>query len=76
EQDSAARARQALEAAEAVRRSSDSGRVELQHAIERMQQLSAQTKASRELLDGLSARTEEIRQITDVIQSIASQTNL
>ena len=76
EQDSAARARQTLEAAEAVRRSSDSGRVELQHAIERMQQLSAQTEASRELLDGLSARTEEIRQITDVIQSIASQTNL
>lgn len=76
EQDSATRARQTLEAAEAVRRSSDSGRAELQHAIERMQQLSAQTEASRELLDGLSARTEEIRQITDVIQSIASQTNL
>ncbi|QGZ29556.1 methyl-accepting chemotaxis protein [Stutzerimonas stutzeri] len=76
EQDSAARARQALEAAEAVRRSSDSGRAELQHAIERMQQLSAQTEASRELLDGLAARTEDIRQITDVIQSIASQTNL
>ncbi|MFL9813483.1 methyl-accepting chemotaxis protein [Stutzerimonas sp. VN223-3] len=76
EQDSAARARQALEAAEAVRRSSDSGRAGLQHAIERMQQLSAQTEASRGLLDGLSARTEEIRRITDVIQSIASQTNL
>src|SRR5690606_18465178 len=45
-------------------------------AIERMQTLSAQTQASRELLDGLAARTEEIRQITDVIQSIASQTNL
>lgn len=76
EQDSAARASQTLEAAEAVRRSSDGGRAELQHAIERMQHLSAQTEASRELLDGLSARTEEIRQITDVIQSIASQTNL
>ncbi|WP_413042680.1 methyl-accepting chemotaxis protein [Pseudomonas sp. YJ42] len=76
EQGSASRARQALEAAEAVRRSSDSGRAELQHAIERMQALSAQTQASRELLDGLSARTEEIRRITDVIQSIANQTNL
>ena len=76
EQDSAALARQALDAAAAVRRSSDSGRSDLQQAIERMQQLSAQTEASRELLDGLSARTEEIRQITDVIQSIASQTNL
>lgn len=76
EQDSADRARHALEAAEAVRRSSDSGRTALQQAIERMQHLSAQTHASRELIDGLSARTEEIRQITDVIQSIASQTNL
>ena len=76
EQDSAARAREALDAAEAVRRSSDCGRAELQQAIERMQRLGEQTKASRELLDGLSSRTEEIRQITDVIQSIASQTNL
>lgn len=76
EQDSAARAHQTLEAAQAVRCSSDAGRSELQHAIERMQTLSAQTQASRELLDGLAARTEEIRQITDVIQSIASQTNL
>ncbi|MCO7544050.1 methyl-accepting chemotaxis protein [Pseudomonas nitrititolerans] len=76
EQDSARRAQQAQEAAEAVRRSSDSGRAELQQAIERMQQLSANTQASRELIDGLSARTNEIRQITDVIQSIASQTNL
>ena len=76
EQDSASRARQALEAAEAVRRSSDTGRAALQDAIERMQALSAQTQSSRELLDGLSARTEEIRQITDVIQAIASQTNL
>ena len=76
EQHSAASAQQTLEAAEAVRRSSEAGRAELQHANERMQQLSAQTEASRALLDGLAARTEEIRQITDVIQSIASQTNL
>lgn len=76
EQDSAARAQQALEAAERVRSSSDNGRTALQQAIERMQQLSAQTESSRELLDGLSSRTEEIRRITDVIQSIASQTNL
>src|SRR5690606_32660205 len=54
----------------------DSGSAELQQAIERMRQLSANTHASRELIDGLSARTDEIRQITDVIQSIASQTNL
>ncbi|WP_431978465.1 methyl-accepting chemotaxis protein [Pseudomonas phenolilytica] len=75
-QDSAERARHTLEAAQAVRRSSDAGQTELLQAIARMQQLSAQTQSSRELIDGLSARTEEIRQITDVIQSIASQTNL
>ncbi|MGA6099782.1 methyl-accepting chemotaxis protein [Stutzerimonas marianensis] len=76
EQQSADRARHALDAAQAVRSRSDSGRADLLQAIERMQQLSAQTQSSRELLDGLSARTEEIRQITDVIQAIASQTNL
>ncbi len=76
EQDSAERARHTLDAAQAVRQRSDAGQAELQKAIERMQQLSAQTHASRELIDGLSARTEEIRRITDVIQSIASQTNL
>jgi len=76
EQDSAERARHTLDAAQAVRERSDTGQAELQRAIERMQQLSAQTHASRELIDGLSARTEEIRRITDVIQSIASQTNL
>ncbi|TBU94829.1 chemotaxis protein [Stutzerimonas kirkiae] len=75
-QDSAERAREALQAAESVRASSDSGRQALQQAIGCMQQLSEQTETSRELVDGLSARTEEIRQITDVIQSIASQTNL
>ena len=76
EQDSAERARHTLDAAQAVRQRSDAGQAELQRAIERMQQLSAQTQASRELIDGLSSRTEEIRRITDVIQSIASQTNL
>lgn len=76
EQDSADRARHTLDAAQAVRQRSDAGQSELQRAIERMQQLSEQTHASRELIDGLSARTEEIRRITDVIQSIASQTNL
>lgn len=76
EQDSAERARHTLDAAQSVRQRSDAGQAELQRAIERMQQLSAQTHASRGLIDGLSARTEEIRRITDVIQSIASQTNL
>ena len=76
EQDSAARAQQALAAAQAVRQRSGDGQLELQQAIEGMQQLSAQTSASRALIDGLSARTEQIQQVTQVIQSIASQTNL
>jgi len=76
EQHSAEQARQALQAAESVRASSDTGQAGLAQAITRMQQLSDQTRTSRELIDGLSARTDDIRQITDVIQSIASQTNL
>ncbi len=76
EQHSAERASQAQQAAEAVRHASDEGHRGLQQAVERMRQLSAQTQASRELLDGLASRTEDIRRITDVIQSIASQTNL
>jgi methyl-accepting chemotaxis protein len=76
EQDSAQRAEQTLAAAQRVRQSSATGQQELQLAIGRMQQLSAQTAASRELIDGLSSRTEQIEQVTQVIQSIASQTNL
>ncbi|TBU97175.1 methyl-accepting chemotaxis protein [Phytopseudomonas dryadis] len=76
EQDNAQRAGQTLNAAQTVRDSSASGQAELQQAISRMQQLSAQTAASRELIDGLGKRTEQIEQVTQVIQSIASQTNL
>ena len=76
EQSNAHRAGQTLGAAQTVRDSSASGQAELQQAIARMQALSAQTSASRELIDGLSARTEQIEQVTQVIQSIASQTNL
>ncbi len=76
EQDSAARAEQTLSAARQVRDASASGQAELSEAIARMQQLSAQTLASRELIDGLGSRTEQIEQVTQVIQSIASQTNL
>jgi methyl-accepting chemotaxis protein len=76
EQDSAARAEQTLAAARQVRDASASGQAELSQAIARMQQLSAQTLASRELIDGLGSRTEQIEQVTQVIQSIASQTNL
>ncbi|WP_414704066.1 methyl-accepting chemotaxis protein [Pseudomonas sp. UBA2684] len=76
EQDNAQRAQQTLAAAQTVRQSSANGQQELQQAIGAMQQLSAQTAASRELIDGLSTRTEQIEQVTQVIQSIASQTNL
>ena len=76
EQDNAQRAQQTLEAAQTVRHTSEEGQQALQQAIGRMQQLSAQTAASRELIDGLSTRTEQIEQVTQVIQSIASQTNL
>ena len=76
EQSNAERAGQTQGAAQTVRASSATGQAELQQAISRMQQLSAQAAASRELIDGLSARTEQIEQVTQVIQSIASQTNL
>ncbi len=76
EEDSAQRAEQTLSAARAVRGRSDDGQRELQRAIELMQRLSAQGDDSRTLIDGLGARTEQIEQVTAVIQSIASQTNL
>lgn len=67
EQDSAVRAEQTLAAARQVRDASASGQAELSQAIARMQQLSAQTLASRELIDGLGSRTEQIEQVTQVI---------
>lgn len=76
EQNSAERAERTLEAARHVREASANGQDELSQAIARMQQLSAQNLASRELIDGLGSRTEQIEQVTQVIQSIASQTNL
>ncbi|NQD95383.1 methyl-accepting chemotaxis protein [Pseudomonas sp. CrR25] len=76
EQDNAQRAGQTLAAAQTARQNSAEGQQALHQAIGRMQQLSAQTAASRELIDGLSRRTEQIEQVTQVIQSIASQTNL
>nr|WP_218570295.1 methyl-accepting chemotaxis protein [Pseudomonas mangiferae] len=76
EEDSAQRAEQTLEAARAVRGRSEDGQQELQRAIGLMQRLSAQGEDSRTLIDGLGSRTEQIEQVTAVIQSIASQTNL
>ncbi|MGB4074074.1 MAG: methyl-accepting chemotaxis protein [Pseudomonas sp.] len=76
EQDNAQRAEQTLLAAQSVRQNSESGQQELRAAITAMQQLSTQAATSRELIDGLSSRTEQIEKVTLVIQSIASQTNL
>ncbi|WP_425439019.1 methyl-accepting chemotaxis protein [Pseudomonas jinjuensis] len=65
-----------MEAATKARIGSDQGRGELQTAIARMHQLSVRASASRESIEALSQRSEEIQRVAHVIQSIASQTNL
>jgi methyl-accepting chemotaxis protein len=67
---------QALAAASEARQSSDAGRSVLAESITRMHQLSKRAIGSRELIEALSQRSEEIQRVTLVIQSIASQTNL
>ncbi|KAF1052506.1 MAG: Methyl-accepting chemotaxis protein McpA [Stenotrophomonas maltophilia] len=69
-------ARQAMDAAVEARAGSDAGRAELQHAIARMHQLSQRASASREMIEALHQRSDDIQRVTQVIQSIASQTNL
>jgi methyl-accepting chemotaxis protein len=68
--------RQALGAASEAHRSSSVGRGELLQSIEQMHQLSQRATSSRELIEALSLRSDEIQRVTLVIQSIASQTNL
>ena len=68
--------RQALSAASEAHRSSAEGRVVLAESITRMHQLSQRANDSRQLIEALSVRSEEIQRVTLVIQSIASQTNL
>lgn len=65
-----------LEAAHDARRSSDEGLLVLRQSIARMHQLSGRASASRELIGGLSQRSEDIQRVTQVIQGVASQTNL
>ena len=76
EQDSAGSARQALEVAQQVHQRSEAGRDALNVAISAIRALSDHARESRELIAGLSARTDKIQQVTEVIQTIASQTNL
>ncbi|PRA33077.1 methyl-accepting chemotaxis protein [Pseudomonas poae] len=68
--------REALDAASQAHQRSTQGREVLGRSITRMHQLSERANASRELIEALSQRSEEIQRVTLVIQSIASQTNL
>ncbi|WP_371918662.1 methyl-accepting chemotaxis protein [Pseudomonas sp. ICMP 460] len=68
--------RQALGAASQAHQRSTQGREVLAQSITRMHQLSERANASRQLIEALSQRSEEIQRVTLVIQSIASQTNL
>jgi len=68
--------REALGAASEAHHSSTAGRTELVDSISRMHQLSQRANASRELIEALSERSDDIQRVTLVIQSIASQTNL
>ncbi|WP_428839145.1 methyl-accepting chemotaxis protein [Pseudomonas syringae] len=76
EQQTAQLSQQALVAASEARQRSESGSSVLNESIERMHHLSKRAVGSRELIEALSQRSEEIQRVTLVIQSIASQTNL
>lgn len=76
ERATASLSQQALSAAGEVRYSSDAGLNVLKASITLMHQLSARADSSRQLIEALSQRSEDIQRVTSVIQSIASQTNL
>ena len=76
EQATSTLSREALSAASEAHRSSAAGRTELIESIARMHQLSQRASNSRELIEALSLRSDDIQRVTLVIQSIASQTNL
>ncbi|WP_430539931.1 methyl-accepting chemotaxis protein [Pseudomonas arsenicoxydans] len=68
--------REALGAASEAHQSGAAGRKELIESIARMHQLSERASNSRELIEALSLRSDDIQRVSLVIQSIASQTNL
>ena len=68
--------REALGAASEAHQSGAAGRKELIESIARMHQLSQRANNSRELIEALSLRSDDIQRVTLVIQSIANQTNL
>jgi methyl-accepting chemotaxis protein len=67
---------QALAAAGEAHLSSAAGQGVLAETIERMHALSERANASRELIEVLNQRSQDIQRVAQVIQSIASQTNL
>ncbi|WP_267302847.1 methyl-accepting chemotaxis protein [Pseudomonas sp. BJa3] len=76
EQATAQLSQQALTAARAAHDSSVAGSAVLGESIQRMRDLSERASASRELIEALHQRSEDIARVTLVIQAIASQTNL
>ena len=76
ERATSALSQQALGAASQARESSGAGLNVLNASIGLMHQLSERADNSRELIEALSQRSEDIQRVTAVIQSIASQTNL
>ena len=76
EQQTAQLSHLALTASAEARQRSDEGLGVLSESISRMHLLSKRAVSSRELIEALSQRSEEIQRVTLVIQSIASQTNL
>ena len=67
---------EALAAAGQAFRSCDEGRSNLVASIEGMHRLSVRAEHSREAIEVLEQRSEDIQRVTQVIHSIASQTNL
>jgi len=76
EQATSTLSREALGAASEAHQSGAAGRAQLVESIARMHQLSERANSSRELIEALSLRSDDIQRVTLVIQSIASQTNL
>ncbi|MCY1278568.1 Methyl-accepting chemotaxis protein (MCP) signaling domain protein [compost metagenome] len=76
EEDAGARLAQALVTAREVQQCSAAGQQHLLRTVAQVRALGEQTRASRELLEGLNSRSAQIELVTQAIQSIASQTNL
>ncbi len=76
EKSSAQLSEQGLGAASTVRSNAEGGQKALEQSIARMHHLSASASENDRLISDLNQRSKEIRQVTAVIQEIASQTNL